>query len=392
MKQWIKTNLKGDPIVWGIALILAILSILVVYSSTSSLAYRQMKGNTEYYLIKHSSLMLVSLVAMWVAHRIDHRYYTGLAKIGLWISVPLLLITWKYGVKLNDASRWLNIPVINKAFQPSDLAQLALIIRISTILAKHQQNIQDFKQALLPILVWSGTICGLIAMTNFSGALLLFLTCMVLMFFGRIPIKYLLMLGATGILASAIAIAIGQRGSTAYHRLQAFRQRELPFQTQQAYIAIATGGLYGKGPGNSTQRNFLPHPYSDFIYAILLEEYGLIGGITVMLLYLVLLYRGIRNVTTSPQSYGALLSAGLSFSLVLQAMVNMGVAVGLGPVTGLPLPFLSMGGTSLLFTGIALGIILSVSRGEIDPTVSWFAQQNGMQRPVNTYRRNVNDR
>jgi cell division protein FtsW len=359
---------------------------LVVYSATSSLAYRQMKGNTEYYLIKHASLMLVSLVAMWVAHQIDYRYYSGIAKIGLWLSVPLLIITWRYGLTLNEASRWINIPVINKTFQPSDLAQLSLIIRVSTILARHQHNIEDFKQALKPILGWCGTICGLIALTNFSGALLLFLTCMVLMFLGRIPIKYLLMLSATGILATALAIAIGQRGSTAYHRLQAFRQQEIPFQTEQSYIAIATGGIYGKGPGNSTQRNFLPHPYSDFIYAILIEEYGLLGGIAVMLLYLVLLYRGIHHVATCLKSFGGLLSAGLSFSLVLQAMVNMGVAVGLGPVTGLPLPFLSMGGTSLLFTGVALGIILSISRGEIDQTIDLINQSNGTQNPVNTYK------
>ena len=386
MTQWIKNNLKGDPVIWGIALLLSILSILAVYSATSFLAYRQMKGNTEYYLIKHASLMMASLVAMWVVHQIDYRYYAGIARIGLWISVPLLLITWRYGLKLNEASRWLTIPVINKAFQPSDLAQLALIVRVASILARHQQNIQDFKQALVPILVWCGVICGLIALTNLSGALLLFLTCMLLMFFGRIPIKYLAMLSVTGLVAGSLAMGIGQRGATALNRIKSFRQRELPFQIEQAYIAIATGGVYGKGPGKSTQRNFLPHPYSDFIYAILVEEYGLVGGIAVMLLYLVLLYRGFRNVATRNRIYGGLLSAGLSFALVLQATVNMGVAVGLGPVTGLPLPFVSMGGTSLLFTGISLGIILSVSRGEIDQSIDWITQQNGQPKLRNTYR------
>lgn len=386
MTQWIKNNLKGDPVIWGIVLLLSILSILAVYSATSFLAYRQMKGNTEYYLIKHASLMLASLVAMWLAHQIDYRYYAGIARIGLWVSVPLLLITWRYGLKLNEASRWLTIPVINKAFQPSDLAQLALVVRVASILARHQQNIQDFKQALVPIWVWCGVICGLIGLTNLSGALLLFLTCMLLMFLGRIPIKYLAMLSATGLIAGSLAMGIGQRGATALNRIKSFRQRELPFQIEQAYIAIATGGVYGKGPGKSTQRNFLPHPYSDFIYAILVEEYGLVGGIAVMLLYLVLLYRGIRHVATTNRIYGGLLSAGLSFALVLQAMVNMGVAVGLGPVTGLPLPFVSMGGTSLLFTGISLGIILSVSRGEIDQSIDWITQQNGQSKLRNTYR------
>ncbi len=361
--------LKGDPVIWAIALILAILSILAVYSAASSLAYRQMQGNTEYYLVKHTLLMLVSLGAMWAAHQIDYRYYAGLSKIALWASVPLLLLTWRYGLTLNEASRWLTIPLINKAFQPSDLAQLALIVNLANMLAKRQHQIHTLTEAWLPMLAWSGVICGLIALTNLSGALLLFATCMLLMYLGRLPLRYLALLSLLGLLAGSLAVYAGQRGSTALSRLKSFAQEELPFQTEQAYIAIATGGLYGKGPGNSQQRNFLPHPYSDFIYAILVEEYGLVGGVAVVLLYLTLLYRGIRHVTPDRRTYGGLLAAGLSFSLVLQAFVNMGVAVGLGPVTGLPLPFVSMGGTSLLFTGIALGIILSVSRGDIDASI-----------------------
>ena len=373
--QWF----KGDPVIWGIMLLLAVLSILAVYSAASSLAYRHMQGNTEYYLAKHSLLMLSSLGAMWVAHRIDYRYYAGLAKLALWISVPLLLLTWRYGLTLNEASRWLTIPVINKAFQPSDLAQLALIASLANMLAKRQRNIGDLQEALVPMLVWCGVIGGLIALTNLSSALLLLLTCMLLMYIGRVPISYLFMLAAIGLVVGAIAVQVGQRGETALRRLKTFAQEELPFQTEQAYIAVATGGLYGKGPGNSQQRNFLPHPYSDFIYAILVEEYGLIGGVVVVVLYLALLYRGIRNVSQSNRAYGGLLAAGLSFALVLQAVANMGVAVGLGPVTGLPLPFVSMGGTSLLFTGIAVGIILSVSRGDIDESIDSL-QDAGMER------------
>lgn len=375
---------KGDPVIWGISFSLAIISILAVYSATSSLAYRQMQGNTEYYLVKHSLLMLVSLGAMWATHQIDYRYYAGLSKLALWVSVPLLLLTWRYGVTLNEASRWLTIPVINKAFQPSDLAQLALIATLANMLAKRQRNIHEFQETIVPMLVWCGVICGLIALTNLSAALLLFLTCMLLMYIGRVPLQYLLWVGLTGLLAGGIAVSLGQRGGTALSRLKSFTQTELPFQTEQAYIAIATGGVYGKGPGNSQQRNFLPHPYSDFIYAILVEEYGLLGGTAVLLLYLLLLYRGIRNVSPEHRTYGGLLAAGLSFSLVLQAMVNMGVAVGLGPVTGLPLPFVSMGGTSLLFTGIAMGIILSVSRGDIDDSID--ALQETTPARKNTYR------
>jgi cell division protein FtsW len=385
INQWLKHNLKGDPFIWAIMLVLAILSILAVYSASSSLAYRKMQGNTEYYLTKHSLLMLSSLVAMWVAHKIDYRYYAGLAKFALWISVPLLLLTWRYGLTLNEASRWLTIPVIDKAFQPSDLAQLALIASLANMLAKRQRNISDLQETLIPMLAWCVVICGLIALTNFSSALLLFLTCILLMYIGRMAISYLTMLIAIGLAAGAIVMHVGQRGETALSRLKIFTQDALPFQTEQAYIAIATGGLYGKGPGNSQQRNFLPHPYSDFIYAILVEEYGLIGGVVVVLLYLALLYRGIRNVSQSNRAYGGLLSAGLSFALVLQAVVNMGVAVGLGPVTGLPLPFVSMGGTSLLFTGIAVGIILSVSRGDIDESIDersakYLSRQNKYKR------------
>ncbi|MEL6539646.1 MAG: FtsW/RodA/SpoVE family cell cycle protein, partial [Bacteroidota bacterium] len=361
IRHWLKHNLKGDPVIWGIVFLLSICSILAVYSAASSLAYRQMQGNTEYYLIKHSSLILLSLVAMWMAHQIDYRYYAGLSKLALWASAPLLLLTWCHGLTLNEASRWLNIPIVNKAFQPSDLAQLALIASLANMLAKYQDNIEDIKEALLPMLAWCGVTSGLIALSNFSCALLLLLTCMLLMYIGRVPFRYLGVLALMGLFIGNIAISVGQRGETARKRLQRFTQEELPFQTEQAYIAIASGGLYGKGPGNSHQRNFLPHPYSDFIYAILVEEYGFIGGMVVVALYLALLYRGIRSVAYSNRTYGGLLAAGLSFSLVIQAMVNMGVAVGLGPVTGLPLPFVSMGGTSLLFTGLALGIILSVS-------------------------------
>ena len=373
--QWF----KGDPVIWGIMLLLAILSILTVYSAASSLAYRQMQGNTEYYLAKHFLLMLSSLGAMWVAHRIDYRYYAGLAKLALWISVPLLLLTWRHGLTLNEASRWLTIPVINKAFQPSDLAQLALIASLANMLAKRQRNMGELQEAWVPILLWCGVICGLIALTDLSSGLLLFLTCMLLMYIGRVPFSYLVMLAVIGLLVGSIAMQVGQRGETALSRLKTFTQEELPFQTEQAYIAIATGGLYGKGPGNSQQRNFLPHPYSDFIYAILVEEYGLIGGVVVVLLYLTLLYRGIRNLSQSNRAYGKFLATGLSFALALQALVNMGVAVGLGPVTGLPLPFVSMGGTSLLFTGIAVGIILSVSRGDIDESIDSL-QDPGMGR------------
>jgi len=371
IKHWTETNLQGDQVIWAIVFILAILSIFVVYSATGALAYRNMES-IEHYLFKHTALIILSFGAMWVAHKIDYRYYSRLSKLGLWLSIPLLLYAWKAGTNLNDASRWITIPLINQIFQPSDLAKLALIASLASMLAKKQQDIADFQKALVPMLLWIGTICGLIAMADLSSAVLLFATCMLLMFIGRVPVRYLAMLMVVGAISGGIAMAIGQRGDTARHRITSFfEDQQLPFQAQQARIAIASGGLFGKGPGNSDQRNFLPHPYSDFVYAILIEEYGAIGGIIVLALYLALLYRGMKTVAGSGRAFGGLLSAGLSFALVLQAMVNMAVVVGLGPITGLPLPFLSMGGTSLLFTGVSLGIILSVSRGEVD--MEWNA-------------------
>ncbi len=366
VKNWAYRNLKGDPVIWFIVLILSLFSILVVYSATGSLAYKMMDGNTEYYLIKHTVLVVVSLLAIWLAHKIDYRYYSKISRLVLWISVPLLLFTFLFGTNINEASRWLTIPIINQGFQPSDLAKLALLVTLASMLSKRQRSIDDFQRAIVPMLFWIGLICGLIALTNFSSAILLFLTCMLVLFIGRVPVKYLAMLVVICSAFGSVAFMVGQRGGTAISRIENFLNDDTPYQAKQAYIAIASGGVIGKGPGQSDQRNFLPHPYSDFIYAIILEEYGLIGGITVLFLYLALLYRGMKAAEDNDRAYGGLLSAGLSFALVIQALVNMGVAVGLGPVTGLTLPFISMGGTSQLFTGIALGIILSVSRGEID--------------------------
>ncbi len=366
MKPLIQEKLKGDPMIWAIAFLLSGLSILTVYSASSSLAYRSMHYNTEYYLLRQALLIGAGLAAMWLSHRVDYRYYAAISKAALWLSIPLLLVTWRYGLKLNEASRWLNIPFINKSFQPSDLAQLVLIIRMAHMLAKQQKNIHCFKVACLPMLGWSGLISGLIALTNFSSAILLFGTCLVLMFIGRIPIKYLFIIILAGTVVAGGALLWGQRGSTAIKRIERFLKGDLSFQTEQSYIAIATGGLAGKGPGNSTQRNFLPHPYSDFIYAILIEEYGLIGGIFVMALYLILLYRAIALLPTATSYYRGILATGISLLLVFQALLNMAIAVGLGPVTGLPLPFVSMGGTSVLFTGVALGMLLSISQGAID--------------------------
>ena len=364
-KEWSDKNLQGDPVIWAVVFALSIVSILVVYSSIGTLAYKR-TVSPEMILIKHTFMVFLGLAAMWLAHKVDYRYYSRISRLALWVSVPLLIYTFTNGTTINDAARWISIPIIG-SFQPSDFASLALIIHLASMLSKKQQNIDDIRESLIPILIWSGVICGLIALTNLSTAVLLFATCMLIMFIGRVPVKYLAMLVLVGLLAGAVALKFGVRGETAKNRILSFvNGSELPFQAKHARIAVATGGIFGKGPGNSDQRNILPHPYSDFVYAIVIEEYGIIGGVVVLILYIILLHRGMKAAYNSERAFGGLLSAGLSFDLVCQAMVNMGVVVGLGPITGQPLPLVSMGGTAMVFAGLSVGIILSVSRGELE--------------------------
>jgi cell division protein FtsW len=372
LKTWADENLQGDRVIWAVVFFLSMISILVVYSSIGTLAFKR-AVSPEKYLITHTLHVIIGLTAMWFAHRVDYRYYSRLSRVALWVSVPLLIYTFTNGTTINDAARWIQVPIIG-SFQPSDFASLALIVNLASMLAKRQQNINDFKESLIPVLFWCGIICGLIALTNMSTAVLLLMTCMLIMFIGRVPMKYLAMLLFVGVLFGALAFKFGMRGGTVISRVTDFveyvkGEKELPFQAKHAHIAVATGGIAGKGPGNSDQRNILPHPYSDFIYAIVIEEYGMIGGITVLSLYLLLLHRGMKAAYNSERAFAGLLSAGLSFDIVCQAMINMGVVVGLGPITGQPLPLISMGGTSMVFTGLAIGIILSVSRGERD--VAW---------------------
>ncbi|MCE7994406.1 MAG: FtsW/RodA/SpoVE family cell cycle protein [Roseivirga sp.] len=365
VKEWTDKHIQGDPVIWMVVVCLSVISILVVYSATGSLAYKHQGGNTEYYLFRHTIMVVLGLVVMWIAHKIDFRYYSKIARYALIASVPLLFYAWKFGTTVNDASRWIVLPFIGLQFQPSDLAKMALVAALAGMLSKRQQKIDDIKETLVPMLTWCGIICGLIAMTNFSTAIMLFLTAMLILFIGRVPVKYLGMLAAVGLLVGVVAIKFGERGPTLMNRVETFLSgEELPHQMQQANIAMANGGLLGLGPGKSIQRNFLPEAFSDFVYAIIIEEYGTIGGLFVLFLYIVLLYRGMRVVANSDRAFGGLLSAGLTFAIVIQALVNIGVVVGLGPVTGQTLPLISMGGTSMLFTGLSLGIVLSVSRGE----------------------------
>ncbi|WP_206513047.1 FtsW/RodA/SpoVE family cell cycle protein [Larkinella soli] len=371
-KAWLKDNLRGDYHIWGVVLFLSIMSVAVVYSATGTMAYQKLKS-TEHYLFKHGALVVLGLACMWIAHRVNYIYYARLSRFGMWLSVPLLLWAYFKGANLNEASRWITIPLINQTFQPSDLAKLALISNLAAMLAKRQyiRKEQYDPSMLVNMIGWIGIICACIVLSNTSTAALLGATCFLLMFIGRVPGKYLMIMVVVCLVLGSLALMLGQRSKTASNRItnfwETFHGRKPPeYQVEQSYIALAHGGIYGQGPGNSHQRNFLPHPYSDFIFAMIVEEYGLIGGVIIIAAYLYLLWRGMRAIQKANRAYGGLLSAGLTFSIVIQAMINMAVAVGLVPVTGQPLPLLSMGGTSLLFTGTAIGIIISVSRGEAD--------------------------
>ncbi len=361
--------LKGDKIIWGIVIALTLISMLVVYSSTESLAYKYRNGNTEFYVLKHFGIIVFGLVLMFLSHRITYTRYSRIGQILLWISIPLLFVTMFYGAELNYARRWIELPVLNLSFQPADLAKLAMIMYTARILTVHQNKIKQGNRAFLKIFIPLIIVCGLIAPADLSSAALLFFTCLLLMFIGRIQTQHLIM--SVFVVAFLSFAFISVAAMTGYSgRLQTWKNRiinyvdneEEVWQSQQSEIAIASGGVFGKGPGHSEQSRYLPHPYSDFIYAIIIEEYGLVGGAFVIFLYLLLLLRTIRIFYKSPNAFGAILAVGLSISLAVQAFMNMAVTVQLLPVTGLVLPLISMGGTSLIFTSLAVGIILSVSR------------------------------
>jgi len=385
-------RIRGDRIIWMVVIILYVFSILAVYSSTGTLAYRFRAGNTEYYLLKHMVIIALGLGLMYLAHNIRYVYYSRISQLALYVAVPLLVFTLFRGTTIHEASRWITLPIVNLSFQSSDIAKLAIIIYLARLLTRKQEMIADFNKAFVPLIVPVILVCGLIMPANFSTAAVLFISCVALMFIGRVRMKYIAALtgislgGALLFVLMLMLVSDGGRVYTWQSRITNFVSSENTdtYQADQAKIAIATGGVMGKLPGNSTQRNFLPQAYSDFIYAIIIEEYGLAGGFTVVLLYMILLYRGIRIAHKSPGTFGALLAAGLSFSLVFQAMINMAVAVNLLPVTGQPLPLVSMGGTSLWFTSLAIGIILSVSRSIEGEEVVEGEKNNYEKTPAST--------
>lgn len=366
--------MKGDRVIWAIIVLLAIFSILAVYSSTGTLAYRERGGDTESFLLKHGVILLAGLTIVYFGHLLHYIRYSRWAPVLLAISVPLLMYTLLLGADINEARRWIEVPIVGLTFQTSDLAKLALILYVARSISSKQDYIKDFKSAFVPIILPVLIVCGLIAPADLSSALLVFTVCIMMMIVGRVAIKYIFLLFMLGLWLFALLLLIGRyqpdlipRASTWEKRIEVYMNpesasRDEVYQIEAAKIAMANGGLLGVGPGNSTQRNYLPSPYSDFIYAIIVEEYGLWGGIAVIGLYLMLFFRITRLVTKSNKSFGAMVAMGLTLAIVLQAFINIAVAVNLVPVTGLTLPMISMGGTSMLFSCVAFGIILSVSK------------------------------
>jgi cell division protein FtsW len=392
VKEHLDQRTRGDKYIWGLVIVLSLVSILVVYSATGSLAYKSLGGNTSKFLFKQVGFTMVGLVLIFALHRVNYTMFSRIASILYALSIPLLIYTLFFGAKINDGSRWIKLPIIHLTFQTSDLAKLALFMFISRTLSKKQEVIKDFKKGFLPVIIPVLLTCVLIMPANLSNALLTGATSLLLMFIGRVSLKHI---GLTILLAMvpvliliSVAIATHKAGkvntgdedkpavaekakifvrfNTWVSRIQDFmypNEKEVPYQVQQAKIAIANGGvLFGLGPGNSRQRNFLPQAYNDFIFSIIIEEYGLIGGAFIMFVYLVFLFRCIRIFRRCPYAFGAFLALGLSFTLIIQAIANMAVNVNIVPVTGVTLPLVSMGGSSFIFTCCSIGLILSVAR------------------------------
>ncbi len=368
MQLALSQRFRGDMVIWSIFAVLAVASILAVYSSTGSLAVKHHEGNTEHHLVRHAASMVIGIALLYLAYLMPYGRFKQMAPWLLLAAIATLVVTMLFGVEINDARRWIEVPIVGVRFQPSDFAKIALVLYLARALSSIQERISDGKQifwkVVFPVLV----VCGLIAPSDLSTAAMLGITAFSIMFIARLPYKYIgMFIGGVLLLVGAMYLIWlvepdANRFGTWFSRINDFVAGEGGFQVDQSKIAIANGHIFGSGPGSSVQRNYLPTPYADFIYAIVCEEYGLIGAGIIISLYLLLFIRTCRLLTRSNKLFGALLACGLSLMLVLQALANIAVAVNLVPVTGLTLPIVSLGGTSLVFSCIAFGMILSVSR------------------------------
>lgn len=381
---------RGDKVIWALVVLLVLVSLLAVYSATGSLAYKNYKGNTEIYLFKQIAFIVAGIMVIYFAHLVNYTFYSKAAQVLFLLSIPLLFYTLFFGVRMNEGSRWIRLPFINMTMQTSDLAKLCLFIYLARLLSKKQEVIKDFRKGFLPVIIPVAITCALIAPANLSTAMLLGASCLMLLFIGRVRTKHifltigLALVPLLFLIAAAIIrhksnsdepIADTKTSSGIFGRVDTWVSRiegfiygsketddDDVYQVNQAKIAISKGGVFGVGPGNSTTRDYLPQAYNDFIFAIIIEEYGLAGGAFILFIYLVFLYRCIRIFKRCPFAFGAFLALGLSFTLAIQAIANMAVTVNLFPVTGVTLPLVSMGGSSFIFTCLSIGIILSVAR------------------------------
>jgi cell division protein FtsW len=365
---------KGDKVIWAVVILLSCISLLAVYSSTRTLAYR-MDKNSVYYLVKQLAVLGLGLMIIYWVHRVNYTKFAKIAVLLYMASLPLLFYTLFFGAKINEGSRWIKLPVVNITFQTSDLAKLALFMFLARILSIKQPVIKDWRKGFIPVLIPVLLTCALIAPANLSTAMMLGFTCCILFFIGRIQVKHIMLLALVGIIGVAGIFTVSKitgfgRADTWQKRVEDFvgtkgedgKEKEEVYQVLQAKIAIANGGVFGRGPGKSLQKNYLPEAYSDFIFSSIIEEYGIIGATAMVFLYLLFLWRSVQIFKRCPFAFGAFLAVGLSMTLVFQAMLNMAVNVHLVPVTGLTLPLVSMGGSSIWFNSVAIGVILSVSR------------------------------
>lgn len=363
-------RLQGDRTIWMVTFFLSLISILAVYSAISTLAYKA-HGNNLRFLIKHSLMIGAGFVLMYYVHRIRFKYFARLSQLLIWVAAGMLLYALLFGHNLNDANRWIAIPFIGLTFQPSDFAKIVLVVYVARMLAQKRDQLHDFRNGVVPVLIPIAAICGLILPANFSTAAMLASICFLMMFLAGVPFRHMSKLFAAGLGLVLLIVVVGEttgfptRYKTWKNRIVNSMNDDTDgnYQTNLAKYAIHEGGIIPKGPGTGSSRNFLPHPYSDMIFPFIIEEYGsILGGCTLVLLYLILLYRTIKLSINNQKMSAQLAALGLSFMLVIQAFINMAVAVSLFPTTGQPLPLVSMGGTSTLFTCLAIGIILSICR------------------------------
>jgi cell division protein FtsW len=372
--QHIFKNIKGDRLIWAIVALLAILSFLPVYSAASNLAYKGGGGNTFTFFIKHFVHLILGFSIMYGVHKIPYRYFKGLSLIMIPIVLVLLTITIMQGTTVQgaSASRWIRIPFVNMSFQTSTFAAVVLMVYVARYLSKMKDKAITFQSSILPLWTPVFMVLVLILPSNFSTTAIIFTMVLVLVFLGGYPIKYLAIILGTGLVALALFVLVAKmttgplrvKVNTWENRIKNYangEDTEADYQIEKAKIAIASGEIRGVGPGKSIQKNFLPQSSSDFIFAIIIEEYGLIGGGLIMLLYLWLLFRVVIVAQKSDTIFGKLLVLGVGLPIIFQALINMAVAVELFPVTGQTLPLISSGGTSIWMTCLALGIILSVS-------------------------------